>query len=98
MHGSNLPLRIWAIGIYIVLTNLKGVSSTKLANDLGITQKSAWYMLMRIRESYTNDEKLDGIIELDEVYIGGKEKTSIKTRKQMVLKGVLQKQKLLYLL
>ena len=42
MHGSKLPLSIWALGIYLMTTNLKSVSSMKLHRDLGVTQKTAW--------------------------------------------------------
>ena len=50
LHSSNIPLHKWAIAFYLYATNLKGVSSMKLHRDLGITQKSAWYMAHRIRE------------------------------------------------
>ena len=51
MQGSNLPMRKWAIAIYLVTTNLKGVSSMKLHRDLEIAQKNAWHMLHRIRKA-----------------------------------------------
>jgi len=51
MESSRLPLRKWAIGIYLYTTSLKGVSSMKLHRDLNITQKTAWYMLRRFREA-----------------------------------------------
>ena len=47
MERTKLPYRLWAIGIYLFMTNLKGVSSMKLHRELGITQKSAWFMLHR---------------------------------------------------
>ena len=49
MHGSPLPLRKWVIAFYLMSTNLKGVSSMKMHRELGITQKTAWYMMHRIR-------------------------------------------------
>lgn len=52
MVESNIGYRKWAIAIYLLMVNVKGTTSTKLASDLGITQKSAWYMAMRIREAY----------------------------------------------
>ena len=52
MQGSNLPMRKWAIAIYLVTTNLKGVSSMKLHRDLEIAQKNAWHMLHRIPQGH----------------------------------------------
>ena len=75
MEGSNIKLQHWAIAIYMVATGLKGVSSLKLHRELGITQKSAWFMLQRIRETFdTGHLVLQGEIEIDETYIGGKKK------------------------
>ena len=74
MHDSKIGFREWAIAIFLVATNTKGIPSTKLAQDLGITQKSAWYMIMRIREAYSMDTpKLKGQVDVDETYFGGKE-------------------------
>ena len=81
MEQSNLPLRKWAIAIYLHLTCLKGVSSMKLHRDIGVTQKTAWFMLKRIREAWNSRGSDDdqwpfgGLeIEADETMIGGKEK------------------------
>ena len=75
MHGSKLPLTKWGLAIYLVATNLKGVSSMKLHRDLGITQKAAWYMLHRIRECMRfYGDLFAGPAEADETYIGGKRK------------------------
>ena len=75
MEGSRLPVRKWVIGMYLLSTNLKGVSSMKLHRDLGITQKSAWMMAQKIREGWTGGESLlGGTVEVDETFIGGKEK------------------------
>ena len=75
MHGSKLPLSTWAIAYFLFSTHLKGVSSMKLHRDLGITQKSAWHLAHRIRETWTDqDEMFGGPVEADETYIGGKEK------------------------
>ena len=75
MECSNLGYQMWAIAIYLFSTTLKGVSSMKLHRDLDVTQRTAWYLLHRIRESI-GGEQLDlfeGTVEVDETYIGGKE-------------------------
>ena len=74
MHRSPLPCRTWVAAIYLMLTSLKGVDSTKLARDLGISQKSAWHLGHRIRAALAkgDDRPLIGPIEIDETYIGGK--------------------------
>ena len=73
MHGSNLGFQKWAIAIYLVTTNLKGVSSMKLHRDLKVTQKTAWYLAHRIRETWEDNAlPFAGPVEVDETYIGGK--------------------------
>ena len=52
IQNSRLPLRKWAFAVYLYVTNLKGVSSMKLHRDLGITQKTAWFMLHRLRDAW----------------------------------------------
>jgi len=52
MQSSKLPLRKWVIGIYLMSTSLKGVSSMKSHRDLGVTQKTAWMMAQKIREGW----------------------------------------------
>lgn len=74
---SHIPLNKWIFGIYLVVTASKGISSMQLAKEIGITQKSAWFMLQRIREACKDDNDDDfmgGIIEVDETYVGGLEK------------------------
>ena len=74
MEDSKLPLSKWALAFYLYSTNLKGVSSMKLHRDLEITQKSAWHMAHRIRETWDDEsERLAGPVEVDETYVGGKE-------------------------
>lgn len=75
MQGSKLGYQKWVIAMYVMATNLKGVSSTKLARDLDITQKSAWHMVHRIRETWTDkSDVFGGPVEVDETYIGGKDR------------------------
>ena len=75
MHSSKVGYQKWAIAIYLMTTSLKGVSSMKLHRDIGVTQKTAWYMAHRIREAWEgdDDEVFAGPVEVDEAYIGGKE-------------------------
>ena len=73
MQGSKLDYRKWAIAIYVLITNPKGVSSVQMYEKLGITQRSAWYLDHRIREAFAQKRKrYAGPVEVDETYIGGK--------------------------
>ena len=92
LHSSNLPLSKWAIGFYLFMTNLKGVSSMKLHRDLGITQRSAWHMAHRIRETLeTTAGKFAGPVEADETYIGGKESNKHESKKLKAGRGTVGK-------
>jgi len=71
---SKLPLEKWLFCIYLFVTSRKGISSLQLSKELEITQKSAWFLLQRVREACSqNSELLKGFVEIDETYIGGKE-------------------------
>ena len=96
MQSSNLPLTTWALAFYLYSTNLKGVSSTKLHRDLGITQKSAWHLAHRIRETWNNGPgHLDGPVEVDETYIGGLERNKHTSKKLKAGRGSVGKQPVL---
>lgn len=84
MEASNIPLVKWFTAIYLVTAHKKGISSYQLGRDLGIAQKNAWFMLMRIREALNPKEniKLDNIVEVDEVYIGGKVGNMSKSKRK----------------
>ena len=76
LERSKVPLQKWAIAIFLELTSLKGVSSMKLHRDLQVTQRTAWFMLHRIREAWAQDSGglFEGPAEADESYFGGKVK------------------------
>ena len=82
---SNIPLRKWAIAIYLCLTSLKSVSSMKLHRDLSVSQKTAWFMLHRIREAWMppdDDDRFNGPIEVDETYMGGKRRNMSNAKRK----------------
>ena len=83
--NTKMDLQKWFMAIWLVTSHKKGISSLQLGRDLGITQKSAWFMLQRIRNCFglndDNNEKLQGEIEIDETYVGGKaQNRSMKIR------------------
>ena len=92
LHRSHLPLSKWAIAYYLFATNLKGVSSMKLYRDLGITQKTAWYMAHRTRQTLTAEgDKFAGAAEVNETYIGGKEGNKHSDKKLRAGRGAVGK-------
>lgn len=72
-EDSKIPLQQWFLAVYLATSLKKGISSVQLAKYLDITQKSAWFMLQRIRYAVSaDDDKLTGEVEIDETYMGGK--------------------------
>ena len=78
---SKISLRKWFLAMYLISSHKKGISSRQLARDIVVSQKTAWYMLQKIRTLYKQDDAVPykGTVECDEVYIGGKEKWKHKS-------------------
>lgn len=85
MEGSKVSLKKWIIAIYLHTSDKKGVSSYQLAKQIGVTQKTAWFMLSRLRHAYAfeNDpsEELRGVVECDETFVGGKNRNRHTNKK-----------------
>lgn len=93
---SHVPLHKWVYAMYLVVTARKGISSLQLSKEIGVTQKTAWLMLSRIGEACGDDlEKLAGMIEVDEVYIGGVEHNKHASKRLDAGRGPVDKQAVL---
>ncbi|KSA15310.1 IS1595 family transposase [Maribacter dokdonensis] len=81
--NTKIELQKWFLGIWLVTLHKKGISSLQLGRDLNITQKSAWFMLSRIRQCFgiDNDSQLDNEVEADETFVGGKNKNRHANKK-----------------
>lgn len=93
MECSRLPLRTWLLAFYITTTARKGISSVQLAKELGVTQKSAWFLQQRIRAACAQRQSpLTGKAEVDEAYFGGKERNKHHDKRNGGGRGPVGKQ------
>lgn len=88
-ESTKLPLRLWVYAIFIFMSHKRGISSCQLARDLGVTQKTAWNMLHKIRKfmESQNKQPLSGEVEVDETFVGGKNKNRHKDKKVAKCQG-----------
>jgi len=95
LEESRISLRKWLLAMYLLNTNLKGVSSCKLARDIGVTQKAAWFLGHRIRKAFDkqSNNPLLSPVEIDECYIGGLEKNKHQYKKTKGTRGKSTKTK-----
>src|SRR3972149_5109444 len=85
---SHVPLHKWIHAMYQLLTARKGVSSMQLAKEIGVQQRTAWFMLHRLREACGKEtDKLRGQIEIDETFIGGLESNKHESKKLNMGRG-----------
>jgi len=89
---SHVPLHKWLYAMYLLVTARKGISSMQLSKEIGVTQKSAWFMLQRLREACGAEiEKLRGTVEVDETFIGGLESNKHEADKLKEGRGAVGK-------
>jgi transposase-like protein len=91
---SKVPLHKWVYSMYLLVTARKGISSMQLAKEIGVTQKTAWFILGRLREACASPDSIDklkGVIEIDEAFFGGKESNKHEWKKLHAGRGAVGK-------
>mgnify|MGYP003204719607 CR=1 FL=1 len=89
-ENTKIPLRKWSLAMYFVANHRKGISATQLSSDIGVTLKTAWFLLQKVRRTLhrgVHRIKLDGEVELDETFVGGKNKNRHANKKAKKCQG-----------
>ena len=90
---AHIPLRKWLLAIYLIHTSRKGVSSVQMAKTIDVTQKSAWFLMHRIRKAMEDEGSIfSGEVEVDEAYFGGRERNKHASDKAYAGRGTAGKQ------
>lgn len=93
-EDSKIPLVKWFMAIWMLTSHRKGIASTQLARDISVTQKTAWFMLHRLRcaaQTKSFNKPLSGTVEADDTYVGGKEKNKHENKKFHAGRGAVGK-------
>lgn len=91
-EDSKLPLRTWMLAVWFITSHKKGIASTQLAKDLGVTQRTAWFMMHRLREAARTksyNRPMSGDVESDEAFFGGKDKNKHSGKRGLIKKAVV---------
>ena len=87
-ENTKISLRKWFLAMYLISCHKKGISSVQLATDIHVTQKTAWYILHKVRTLYKQEDVLlSGIVQCDEMYLGGRETNKHETKKTKGTQG-----------
>ena len=88
-ENTKISLRKWFMAMYLISSHKKGVSSCQLARDIQVTQKTAWFILHKVRGLYGQSDEtvLSGTVEMDEMYLGGRETNKHESKKTAKTQG-----------
>ena len=88
-ENTKIPLVKWFLAMYLISCHKKGISSVQLATDIHVTQKTAWYILHKVRTLYkqVDNVQLYGLVECDEMYLGGRETNKHESKKTAKTQG-----------